>query len=60
MTPLEQAERTVRAWHQVALQMRDLAIGRDHEAIERIYFYAAMSLPFYGVDPDPLPSQRES
>ena len=55
---LKMAERTVRMWHKTALQMRDLAIDGKCAEIERVYFDAAMSFPFYGVDPDPLPSER--
>lgn len=55
---LQNAERTIRAWHKVARQMCDLAIGGDCKGIERVYFDAALSLPFYGVDPDSLPSER--
>jgi hypothetical protein len=55
---LQEAERTVRAWHKAAREMCDVAIGGDCKAVEKRYFHAAMTLPFYGADPDPLPSER--
>ncbi len=51
----EAAERTIRAWHKAARKMCDLAISGDCDAIQDFYFDTAMSLPFYGADPDPLP-----
>ena len=57
---LENAERTVRAWHKAARAMCDLAIKGDCDGIERLYFDTAMSLPFYGAYPDPLPSERNA
>lgn len=53
----QEAERTIRAWHAAALKMRDAAIEKNWEEVERIYFDAAMFLPFYGADADPLPSE---
>lgn len=57
---LEKAQRTVRDWHKAALAMRDLAIRGDCKGVENLYFDTAMSLPFYGADPDPLPCRRKA
>lgn len=52
------AEKTVRAWHRTALAMRDMSITWRSTEIDDFYIRAAMSLPVYGADPDPTPSQR--
>ena len=54
---LTTAELTVRAWHKTARTRCDLAIEGNFKEVERVYLEAAMSLPFYGADPDPLPSE---
>src|SRR3990167_1148525 len=55
----ENAERTIRSWHKAALAMCDFAIGGDCKGVEDLYFDTAMSLPYYGADPDPLPCQHK-
>lgn len=54
---LTNAEKTVRRWHREARAMCDAAINGDCKAVEKIYFDAALGIPFYGADPDPLPSE---
>ena len=54
---LDQAVKTIREWHGVALDMRDMSITGKGD-IQDHYFNAAMRLPFYGCGSDPLPSQQ--
>jgi len=55
---LDEAVKTVRRWHRAALTMRDMSITGKVTEIELYYFNMAMSLPFFGADSEPLPSQR--